>query len=148
MTLINTLVHFTKGDALAEAAADAAAEASAEAAVEASAEASAEATAHFTDIGLPKILKDGLQPTILKAVWLSVNDHVAYQYFGQHAAVLCMAWLVGYSESARSPDLTKLDEEMPDLEPYFHICGESLSPCLSMQCLCSRPSKSFVYNNM
>ncbi len=139
VTLINNLVHYTKGQAAPEA--------SAEAAVEASGDPSAEATAHFTDIGLPKIPKNGLQPMILKAVWLSVNDRVAYQYFGQHAAALCVAWFVQYSESARSPDLSTNaysldpDEVVPDLEPYFQICGELLSSCLSVQCSSSRLDK-------
>ncbi len=140
VTLINTLVHFTKGEAAAEAAADAAAEAS------------AEATAQFSDIGLPTFPKGGLQPLILKAVWLSVNDRVAYQHFGQHAAELCVAWFVQYSESARSPDLLTNaysldhDEVMPDLEPYFQICGELLSSCLSTQCSCCRLLMTFAYN--
>ncbi len=140
VTLINTLVHYTKGEAAPEA--------SAEAAVEVSGDASAEATAHFTDIGLPKILKNGMQPTILKAVWLSVNDRVAYQYFGQHAAVLCMSWLTEYCGASKSTDLAKLEEQMPDLEPYLHICGELLSPCLSTQCSCLRSLKSVVCRNI
>ena len=132
VTLINTLVHFTKGEAAAEA--------------------SAEATAHFTDTGLPEYPKGGLQPLILKAVWLSVKDRVAYQYFGQHAAVLCVAWFVQYSESSRSPDLSTNahsldhDEVMPDFKPYFQICGELLSSCLSMRCACCRLLIIFACN--
>ena len=132
------MVHYTKGEAATEA--------SAEAAVEASGDASAEATAHFTDIGLPKSLKHGLQPTILKAVWLTVTNRVAYQYFGQHAAVLCMSWLIAYSGTSRSPDLAKLDEQIPDLEPYLHICGGLLSPCLS-SARAREPLKSIIHRN-
>ena len=140
VTLINTLVHYTKGEAATEAAAEVAAAAL------------AEATAHFTDIGLPQLPKGSLQPLILKAVWLSVNGRVAYQYFGQHAAALCVAWFLQYSESARLPDLSTNaysldhDDVMPDLEPYFQICGELLSSCLSVQCSSSRLSTSFACN--
>jgi len=51
-----------------------------------------------------------------------------------------VAWFVQFSESARAPDLLTNaysldpDEVMPDLEPYFQICGELLSSCLSVQC--------------
>ncbi|KAL0021774.1 hypothetical protein WJX79_008213 [Trebouxia sp. C0005] len=118
VTLTDTLVHFIRGEAAAEASAGA------------SAEASAEATAHFSDTGLPMCLKGGLQLLILRAAWLSVNDRVAYQYFGQHAAVLCMAWFVQHSESGRWPDLLTTahsldqDEVLPDLEPCFQICAQ------------------------
>jgi len=44
--------------------------------------------------------------------------------------------------------LAKLEEQMPDLEPYLHICGELLSPCLSTQCSCLRSLKSVVCRNI